>query len=96
MAGASQGGNSRVTNQDLLVRLDERMNAVNKRLDSHDDCLKDIDKKLDLITENQANVKNLQEDVNDLQRNSKVIDYVLGAATVIGTVIGAIFGQQRL
>jgi tetrahydromethanopterin S-methyltransferase subunit G len=85
MAGTSQGESARVTNAILLTRMDD----VARRLDK-------IENKLDFVMENKANIESIDERLDKMETKSNRIDIFLTIGTIVGSVIGAIFGQQRL
>jgi hypothetical protein len=83
MAGTSQGASDRVTNAVLLSRMDD----VCRRLGV-------IEGKLDFVTENKTKIETLDDRLDKMESKSTRIDIILAASTIIGSIIGTIFGSR--
>jgi tetrahydromethanopterin S-methyltransferase subunit G len=87
MAGSSQGTNGQVTNAILLARMETQMTMVMERL-------KLMDGKLDFVTENKTKIEALDDRLDAIEAKSNRIDVFLTAGTIIGTILGMIFGNR--
>ena len=82
--------NQRVTNK-ILQRDILEINRSLEILPKMQTQLHDIDVKLAVACDA---VQRNKEDIDDLQKSSKTIDVILGAGTVLGTIVGSLFGGK--